>query len=117
YDDELSKAENRPADDGFLSGECDSSKHLYGVNGAGVTHDYVAYVRGYDYVRNMAEIEVKNVFARGDEIEVFGPELDNKRFKVQLLFDDDYIMASLGVLSKRYRDAAFKLMQHSLSLA
>ena len=90
YDDELSKAENRPADDGFLSGECDSSKHLYGVNGAGVTHDYVAYVRGYDYVRNMAEIEVKNVFARGDEIEVFGPELDNKRFKVQLLFDDDW---------------------------
>ncbi len=90
YDDELSKAENRPADDGFLSGECDSSKHLYGVNGAGVTHDYVAYVRGYDHVRNMAEIEVKNVFARGDEIEVFGPELDNKRFKVQLLFDDDW---------------------------
>ncbi|MBQ1533332.1 MAG: U32 family peptidase [Erysipelotrichaceae bacterium] len=90
YDDELSKAENRPADDGFLSGECDSSKHLYGVNGAGVTHDYVAYVRAYDQIRNMAEIEVKNVFARGDEIEVFGPELDNERFKVQLLFDDDW---------------------------
>ena len=90
YDDELSKAENRPADDGFLSGECDSSKHLYGVNGAGVTHDYVAYVRAYDAVRNMAEIEVKNVFARGDEIEVFGPEIDNERFKVQLLFDDEW---------------------------
>ena len=90
YDDELSKAENRPADDGFLSGECDSSKHLYGVNGAGVTHDYVAYVRGYDTIRNMAEIEVKNIFQCGDEIEVFGPELDNKRFKVQLLFDDDW---------------------------
>lgn len=37
--------------------------------------------------------------------------------EAELLFDDDYIMASLGVLSKRYRDAAFKLMQHSLSLA
>ena len=90
YDDELSKAENRPADDGFLSGECDSSKHLYGVNGAGVTHDYVAYVRGFDAVKSMAEIEVKNVFARGDEIEVFGPKLDNERFKVQLLFDDEW---------------------------
>ena len=29
YDDELSKAENRPADDGFLSGECDSSTSVW----------------------------------------------------------------------------------------
>ena len=38
YDNELDKAENRPSDDGFLSGNCDNSKHLYGVNGAGVLH-------------------------------------------------------------------------------
>jgi len=37
--------------------------------------------------------------------------------ELELLFDDDYIMASLGVLSRRYPEAAFKLMQHSLSLA
>ena len=32
----------------------------------------------------------------------------------KILVDNDYIMASLGVLSTRYRDAAIKLMQKSL---
>ena len=90
YDEELSKAENRPSDDGFLSGSCDNSKHLYGVNGAGVTHDYVAFVHAYDETRNIAVIEVKNVFGKYDDIEVFGPEIDNKRFKVEFMFDDKW---------------------------
>ena len=62
YDLELEKAENRPSDDGFLSGDCDNTKHLYGVNGAGVTHDYVGIVRNYDERRNIALVEVKNYF-------------------------------------------------------
>ena len=36
--------------------------------------------------------------------------------ELALLFDDDYIMASLGVLSKRYPEAALALMRHSLSI-
>lgn len=33
---------------------------------------------------------------------------------VQILVDNDYIMASLGVLSRRYRDAAIRLLEKSL---
>ena len=36
--------------------------------------------------------------------------------ELALLFDDDYIMASLGVLSKHYPEAALALMKRSLSL-
>ena len=36
--------------------------------------------------------------------------------ELSLLFDDDYIMASLGVLSKRYPEAALRLMKHSLGI-
>ena len=90
YDEELSKAENRPSDDGFLSGDCDNSKHLYGVNGAGVTHDYVAFVHKYEPTRSIALIEVKNIFHKGDEIEVFGPNVDNARFKVEYMFDNNW---------------------------
>ena len=89
YDEELSKAENRPSDDGFLSGDCDNSKHLYGVNGAGVTHDYVAYVHGYDDEKNKAIVEVKNVFVKSEELEVFGPDLDNKRFVLEHMYDEN----------------------------
>ena len=90
YDNELSKAENRPSDDGFLSGDCDNSKHLYGVNGAGVTHDYVAFVHAYDERRSLAIVEVKNVFKAGEELEAFGPDLDNVRFKAELMFDENW---------------------------
>ena len=96
YDNELSKAENRPSDDGFLSGDCDQSKHLYGINGAGVSHDYVAYVHDFDAKRNIAFIEVKNIFAKGDELEVFGPKIDNQRFKAEMMFDENYDVIELA---------------------
>ena len=96
YDNELSKAENRPSDDGFLSGDCDNSKHLYGINGAGVTHDYVGYVHNYDDARSIATIEVKNIFARHDELEVFGPGVNNERFVVEDMFDEDWNIVELA---------------------
>lgn len=96
YDNELSKAENRPSDDGFLSGDCDNSKHLYGINGAGVSHDYVAYVHNYDELKSIAEIEVKNIFKKDDVIEVFGPDIDNKQFKIENMFDQDWNEVTLA---------------------
>ena len=96
YDNELSKAENRPSDDGFLSGDCDNSKHLYGINGAGVTHDYVAYVLDYDKSRSIATIEVKNIFSSDDALEIFGPQIDNYVFKVEGMFDEDYKLVTLA---------------------
>ena len=35
---------------------------------------------------------------------------------LKLLYDNDYIMASLGVLSKQYPEAALNLMKQSLGL-
>ena len=90
YDRELDKAENRPSDDGFLSGNCDNSKHLYDVNGAGVTHDYVGIVRNYDPLRNIALVEVKNYFEINDELEIFGPDLPNREFKNEAMFDNEW---------------------------
>lgn len=90
YDAELDKAENRPSDDGFLSGECDNSKHLYGVNGAGVTHDYVGIVRNYDANRNIALVEVKNYFELKDTLEIFGADLKNTQFVNELMFDNEW---------------------------
>ena len=90
YDEELSKAENRPSDDGFLSGACDNSKHLYGVNGAGVTHDYVAIVLGYDRLKSIAAVEVKNVFSINDKLEVFGPKINNVEIINKAMYTSDW---------------------------
>ena len=96
YDAELEKAENRPSDDGFLSGDCDNTKHLYGVNGAGVTHEYVGFIRAFDSEKNIALLEVKNIFALGDILEAFGPNVDNVRFSNRLMFDDKWNIVKLA---------------------
>ena len=90
YNNELTKAENRLSDSGFLSGKCDDSKHLYGVNGSGVTHDYVGLVKAYDKNRSLALVEVKNMFDINDTLEVFGPSVNNERFKNTVMFDDEW---------------------------
>ena len=86
---ELRKAENRPCSSGFLSGSCNEDKTLYDENGAGVTHEYVALVQSYDYETQTATIEAKNVFTKGDILEVFGPEIDNKQFFAPELITDE----------------------------
>lgn len=45
-----------------------------------------------------------------------GMMLYPKPSKIRLLFDDDYIMASLGVMSKHYPEAALELMKRSLNI-
>lgn len=84
---ELSKAENRLSADGFLSANCGCDHHLYGINGAGVTHEYVAYVLGQE--NGFAKIEVRNHFKLNDELEVFGPTIDNKRFVIEEIYDEE----------------------------
>ncbi len=89
YVDELAKAENRPTSSGFYRGLPTYRDHLYGVNGAGVTHDFVGVVLSYDEVSKTALVQVRNVFTINDELEVFGPKIDNESFIVQSIVNGD----------------------------
>lgn len=87
YYEELAKAENRPTGIGFYEGLPKATGNLYGVNGAGVTQEFIAYVLGYDEETNMATIEVRNHFTKGIEAEVFGPNIPTKSFVITQLYD------------------------------
>ena len=63
--------------------------HLYGVNGAGVIQDFVAYVLDYDKESQMATIQVRNHFTCGTKMEVLSPTIDNETFVVEELFTLD----------------------------
>ncbi|MFI3284681.1 MAG: U32 family peptidase [Erysipelotrichaceae bacterium] len=89
YAKEFNKAENRPTADGFLSQIPGENHHLYGVNGAGVTHDFVGYVKSYNEDTQIAMIEVRNYFKTQDHLEVFGPTIDNEDFIVETLHDEE----------------------------
>ncbi len=48
YEEEIAKAENRPTGPGFYLGMPKAKDQLYGVNGAGVTQEYIADVLSYN---------------------------------------------------------------------
>ena len=72
--DELSRSENRPTAVGFYDGNPKAKDQLYGVNGAGVTQEYIAHVLSYDKETKMATIQVKNHFDMNIPVEIFGPK-------------------------------------------
>ena len=89
YYNELAKAENRPTGCGFYEGMPTYHAHLYGVNGAGVTQEFIAYVLDYEEASGMATLEVRNNFRAHIPAEVFGPNLSTTRFELQELYDMD----------------------------
>lgn len=89
YLQELSKAENRPTDIGFYNGLPRFDAHLYGVNGAGVTQEFIAGVLDYDAKSQMATIIVRNNFAIGTKAEVFGAHIHNAEFTIGDCFDEN----------------------------
>ena len=95
YANEFTKAENRPTCYGFLDHEPDENDHLYGINGAGVTHDFLAVVLEDSDEDGWTKIEVRNRFAKGEIMEVFGPSIDNERFVVEEIKDTDGLILDL----------------------
>lgn len=85
--DELNRAENRPTSIGFYNGLPKSYDQLYGVNGAGVTQEFIASVLEYDEVTQMATILVRNHFVPHSLVEVIGPKYTEK-MEINDCFDE-----------------------------
>jgi len=85
YRDELAKAENRPAADGFLGGITSARHQLY----EGIPpprQDFLGHVASIDG-SGRARITLRNPVALGDTIEMTPPGAPNSRFTVEGLFD------------------------------
>jgi putative protease len=87
--EELSKAENRPTASGFYEGKPDNTGHLYGVNGSGVTQEFLGIILEYDHLTKMATLQVRNHFEKGMQCEVFGPNHDTKQFTVTSIINSN----------------------------
>lgn len=87
YKKEISKAENRLTSSGFYNGLPTAHGHLYGINGAGVTHDFVGIVLGKEDGKVL--VQCRNVFKIDDLLEVFGPTIHNEKFVVATILDED----------------------------
>ncbi len=88
YKTEIQRAENRLASSGFFEKLPDHTDCLYGLNGAGVTHDFLALVLE-DTVDGKTLIEVRNAFKQKDILEVLSPNKPIFELTVDSLFDEE----------------------------
>ncbi len=93
---ELAKAENRPTGPGFYLGAPKAKDHLYGVNGAGVTGEFIAYVLDYDEKTKLATWEVRNRFQKGDEAEILAPHKEVRSFIINDIFDENRLLIDVA---------------------
>lgn len=88
YQEELVKAENRLTSTGFLFNTPGVKEQLYNVRSETPTKEFVGIVVDYDEVTKIATIEQRNYFEVGDELEFFGPHLNNTKIVVNEMFDE-----------------------------
>ena len=83
---EISKAENRASSIGFLNGDVTVFEQLYDRDET-PTKEFVGIIKEYNSITKQCIIEQRNYFQIGDTLEFFGPNLQNKLFKVEKICD------------------------------
>ncbi|WP_392453943.1 U32 family peptidase [Chryseomicrobium aureum] len=85
---ELDKCANRESASAFFEGEPGHEQQLFGVHSRKVTHDFVGLVVDYNETSQTVTLEQRNYFKPGDEIEFFGPQIDNIKLIVPPIYDE-----------------------------
>jgi putative protease len=86
--EELEKCANRDAATAFFEGEPTYEEQMYGVHGRKTTTDFIGLVIDYDNETKMVTLQQRNYFTKGQEVEFFGPGIENFRMTITDLWDD-----------------------------
>ncbi|TQR14777.1 peptidase U32 family protein [Psychrobacillus soli] len=79
---ELEKCANRETDTAFFEGEPSFEQQMYGVHDKKLGYDFVGLVLDYNDDTQIVTLQQRNYFKPGDEVEFFGPEIENVRMKI-----------------------------------
>lgn len=86
--EELEKCANRDAATAFFEGEPSYEEQMYGVHGRKTTTDFIGLVIDYDNETKMVTLQQRNYFTKGQEVEFFGPGIENFRMTITDLWDE-----------------------------
>jgi len=86
---EIKKAENRLTSHGFMEGMTTINEQLYNMRNEVPTQEFIGLVLDYDKDNFIATVEQRNYFLPGDEAEVFSPNFEAIKFKVEEITDED----------------------------
>ncbi len=84
---EIQKAENRLTSHGFMEGMTTINEQLYNMRSENPSQEFIAFVHDYDTLNSIATIEQRNHFLPGEEVEVFSPNFESKKFKINEIID------------------------------
>ncbi|WP_078552699.1 peptidase U32 family protein [Bacillus alkalicellulosilyticus] len=86
---ELEKCANRDFAPQFFEGTPTYQEQMYGNHPKRTTYDFAGLVLDYDEETSIVTLQQRNHFKPGDEIEFFGPEIDNFVQTVETIWDED----------------------------
>lgn len=87
--DELDKCANRETASAFFEGVPGYKEQMFGNHSKKTNFDFVGLVLDYDKETSMVTLQQRNHFKPGQEVEFFGPEIDNFTFWVDKIYDED----------------------------
>ncbi|UTR09295.1 U32 family peptidase [Evansella sp. LMS18] len=86
--EELAKCANRPAAPAFFENTPGYKEQMFGNHGEKPSYDFAGLVLDYDPETGIVTLQQRNFFRPGDEVEFFGPEIENFTQKVDKLWDE-----------------------------
>lgn len=84
---EVKKAENRLTSHGFMEGMTTIDQQLYNMRSENPSQEFIGLIQDYDEEEFMAIVEQRNFFEPGDEVEVFSPNFETMKFKIEEIVD------------------------------
>lgn len=87
--EELDKCANRETAPAFFEGVPGYKEQMFGNHSKKTSFDFVGMVLDYDAETNIVTLQQRNYFKPGDEVEFFGPEIENFNYVIEKIWDED----------------------------
>ncbi|CEG27968.1 peptidase U32 family protein [Bacillus sp. B-jedd] len=87
--EELDKCANRETAPAFFEGVPGYKEQMFGNHSKKTNFDFVGLVLQYDENSKIVTLQQRNFFKPGDEVEFFGPEIDNFNAIIEKIWDED----------------------------
>lgn len=86
---ELAKCANRDTAHGFFESFPGVKEQLFENHSHKTSHEFTGMVLTYDDDTKMVTLQQRNYFKPGDEVEFFGPDIDNYKMVIDKIYDED----------------------------
>lgn len=85
---ELNRCANRESTSQYFESEADVNDQYYIGREEQSNQDFLGLVLDYNEEKQEVTLEQRNFFKIGDEVQIFGPEIDTIDFKIEKIYDE-----------------------------